>query len=144
MEDLPGKTKTGSKNWKAKITIINRESFQRKTRFGTSDITIFLFREKGYHYTLLQSVPVLWSWKNQKSQKTRTGIAIHLWFNQLTSGKYPIALVNDGASKGTMLYGINSPDIAALDFFILLNWENKQDNSMTKRTGCFTKKNSQY
>ena len=41
--------------------------------------------------------------------------------SQLTSGKNPIALVNTGASKGMILYGVSSADKVASDFLILLN-----------------------
>lgn len=46
---------------------------------------------------------------------------------QLTSGKILIGLVNEGASRGTILYGVSSPDNVALDFFSFLNYENMED-----------------
>lgn len=51
-----------------------------------------------------------------------------------TSGKTPIALVKDGASRGIMLYGVSSPDKVASDFSILLNCNKaKQRNMNTKK-----------
>lgn len=76
---------------------------------------------KGY-YALLEM--------SRKFGKIGQGTDIYfIRLTSLTSGKYPIALVKDGASRGTMLYGMSSPDIVALDFFILLNWNNKHDKS---------------
>ena len=52
-------------------------------------------------------------WKMCRNSQTKA--------NTHTSGKKPIMFVtDDGASRGTMLYGISSPLKAASDLFIFL------------------------
>ena len=73
------------------------------------------------------------SWGHVNSVKHQQQRMWHNSFkDQLTSGKTPIALVNEGASKGTILYVASSPTL-----LILCSWKNTRSKGMSFNTFRF-------